>query len=389
MRVLVAPDKFKGTLTARQAAEAIVTGVRRTAPDAALEAIPMADGGEGTLESLVAGLGGSLHGARVNGPLGDPVDAEFGIVPGIDGERLTGVVEMARASGLALIGPGRRAPLRTTTLGTGELILAAADRGAARILVCIGGSATNDGGAGMAQALGVRLLDSQGREIPPGGAALLGLSRIDATGLDRRVRDIGFVVATDVDNPLTGPLGASAVYGPQKGATPEDVVQLDQALAHFAAVIHRDLGIDVRAIPGAGAAGGLGAGLVAFLGARIRPGVEVVMDAVRLRERLGGARLVVTGEGRFDPQSMHGKVPSGVLRAAAEFGVPAVLLCGAAEAPPPPGVVLATLAERFGEEQALARPAELLVRLAEDVVGGVLEHLGRRTGGEAEHGAGR
>jgi glycerate kinase len=324
----------------------------------------MADGGEGTLDALVAALGGERHRATVSGPLGDPVGAEFGLGPSPEGP--LGVVEMARASGLALLSATRRDPLRTTTQGTGELILQACRGGAARVLVCIGGSATNDAGAGMAQALGVRLLDERGRELGPGGAALLSLARIDATGLEPAVRDATFVAATDVDNPLLGVTGASAVYGPQKGASEDDVALLDKALGHFAAVVHRDLGVDVRNLPGAGAAGGLGAGLVAFLGARLRPGVEVVMEAVRLAERMERADLAVTGEGEFDEQSLHGKVPAGVLRLARELGVPAIVLCGRSTVHPD-GVHLASVADRFGLDAAMTRSAPLLEELAAEV----------------------
>jgi glycerate 2-kinase len=364
VRVLVAPDKFKGTLTAEQAAEAIARGWERGDPSAEVEAVPMADGGEGTLDALVAALGGQRFTETVSGPLGDPVRAEFAVIP--SGEGSLGVVEMARASGLALISPARRDPRRTTTRGTGELILAACRRGVERVLVCIGGSATNDGGAGMAQAVGVRVLDRYGRDLRPGGAALLELATIDMSGLDASVARATFVVATDVDNPLAGPHGASAVYGPQKGASPEDVALLDSALGHLAAVIHRDLGLDVRDTPGAGAAGGLGAGLIAFLGARLRPGVDVVMEAVRLRERLEKADLVVTGEGTFDEQSLHGKAPAGVLRAAAEFGRPAVVLCGQKQVDPP-GIAAVSLADRFGLEQAMERTRPLLEDLAAEV----------------------
>jgi glycerate kinase len=235
------------------------------------------------------------------------------------------------------------------------------------VVVCIGGSATVDGGGGLAQALGIRLLDEHGRDLRPGGAALQELARIDVTGLDPAVRATRFVVATDVDNPLTGSTGAAAVYGPQKGASPEDVAVLDRALSHFAAVVHRDLGIDVRRIPGAGAAGGLGAGLVAFLGARLRPGVEVVMEAVRLRERLEDADVVVTGEGTFDAQSMHGKAPAGVLQAAAEAGVTAIVMAGRVEVPPPPPARAFALAERFGIQASFSRTARLLEDLASEV----------------------
>jgi glycerate kinase len=290
---------------------------------------------------------------------------------------------MARASGLELVDRRRRDPLRASTRGTGELILASAAHDASRVLVCIGGSATNDAGAGMAQALGVRLLDERGEDLEPGGVALLNLARIDMSGLDATLRGVGVIAATDVDNPLVGPTGASAVYGPQKGASPEDVALLDRALRHFAAVVHRDLGIDLRDTPGAGAAGGLGAGLMAFLGARLRPGVEVVMDAVRLRERLRGADLVITGEGRFDGQSLRGKAPAGVLRAAAEFGVPALVLCGERQAGVEmPGVIVASLAERFGREAALQRPRALLVDLAAETTAAI-----GSAGAEDERGA--
>jgi glycerate kinase len=364
VRVLVAPDKFKGTLTAEEAAEAIASGWRRADPGAVVEAVPMADGGEGTLEALVAALRGDRHRAKVTGPLGDPVEAEFGLAETRDGR--LGIVEMARASGLALLSPARRDPKRATTRGTGELIIQACRRGVDRVLVCIGGSATNDGGAGMAQALGVRLLDERGEDLGPGGAALLRLARIDVSGMDVSVRNANFVAATDVDNTLLGPYGASAVYGPQKGATADDVAVLDKALGHFAAVVHRDLGIDVRDIRGAGAAGGLGAGLVAFLGARLRPGVEVVIEAVGLADRMARADLVVTGEGRLDEQSLRGKAPAGVLRLARELGVPAIVLCGVSEVEVE-GARVISLAARFGLDAALGRSRASLEEVATEV----------------------
>jgi glycerate kinase len=369
MRVLIAPDKFKGTLTAVQAAEAIAAGWRRTRPEADIELAPMADGGEGTLDTLAEAMGGRRVRRRVVGPLGDPVDAEFALIERPDGPMA--VVEMARASGLSHLAESRRDPKLTTTRGTGELILAAAGEGARRILVCVGGSATNDGGAGMAQAVGIRLLDDQGRDLPPGGAALPRLSRIDMSGLDPVLKTCRIVAAVDVDNPLTGPMGASVVYGPQKGAGPEDVVVLDRALAHLAAVIHRDLGIDVRDVPGAGAAGGLGAGLVAFLGAHLRPGVDVVMEAVGLEERMRRSDVALTGEGRFDEQSLHGKAPAGVLRLARENGVPAIVVCGQA-AVQVEGVSVFSLAERFGLAASSTDPGPLLRDLAADVARSVL-----------------
>ena len=375
MRVLVAPDKFKGTLTAEQAAAAIGRGWERGDPDAHVETVPMADGGEGTLDALVAALGGDRFSRSVSGPLGDPVEGEFAVVSSDDGD--LGVVEMARASGLALIAPSRRDPRRTSTRGTGELILAVCRKGVSRVLVCIGGSATNDGGAGMAQAVGVRLLDQAGRDLRPGGAALLDLATVDMGPLDRSVRDASFTVATDVNNPLVGPQGASAVYGPQKGATPQDVALLDEALGHLAAVIHRDLGLDIRNVPGAGAAGGLGGGLMAFLGARLRPGVDVVMEAVGLPRRMERADLVVTGEGMFDEQSLHGKAPAGVLRVAEEFRVPAVVLCGQKRADLGSARVVA-LADRYGLEPAMERTGMLLQDLAAEVAAQV-----RREGADA------
>jgi glycerate kinase len=363
VRVLVAPDKFKGTLTAEGAGQAIAAGWLRAAPDAEIEVVPIADGGEGTLEALTAALHGERRRARVTGPLGSPRDAEYALVEAA-GE-LLGVVEMARASGLALVSAARRDPLRASTRGTGELILAACRDRAERVMVCIGGSATNDGGAGMAQALGIRLLDTQGRDIKPGGAALLDLATIDLRPLDPAVKRASFVAATDVDNPLVGPHGASAVYGPQKGASPADILLLDRALAHLAAVIHRDLGIDVRDTPGAGAAGGLGAGLMAFLGAKLRPGADVVLEAVGLRRRLEAADVLVTGEGRFDEQSLRGKAPAAALRMAAEIGVPAAVLCGQRTIDVP-GVVILSLADRFGMRASMSRARPLLEELAAD-----------------------
>lgn len=328
MRIIVAPDSFKGSLTAMEAAAAMRQGVLDALPDAEVLALPMADGGEGTTEALVAGTGGRLVPHVVTGPLGEPVEAAWGLLG--DGE--TAVIEMAAASGLLLVPPDRRDPKVTTTYGTGELIRAALDRGVRRIVVGIGGSATNDGGVGMVQALGGRFLKADGSEVGRGGAALLDLERIDLSGLDPRLAEVELLVACDVDNPLTGPRGAAAVYGPQKGATPEDVVLLDRALTRMADVMARDLGRDVRERPGAGAAGGLGAGFLGFLGARLRPGIEVVIEATGLDQQLAGAGLVISGEGRTDGQTLAGKVPLGVARAAARHGVPVVVISGAVTA---------------------------------------------------------
>jgi glycerate kinase len=372
VKVVVAPDKFKGTLSAGEVAAALATGWRAGDPGAEVEECPVADGGEGTLDALLAALGGLRRLAGVVGPLGDPVDAEYGLLE--TGAGRSAVVEMARASGLALLSEARRDPLRATTRGTGQLILAAARHRPRRVMVCIGGSATNDAGAGMAQALGVRLIDEHGRDLPPGGAALRRLATIDAGGMYREVRDLEVVVASDVDNPLTGPRGASAVYGPQKGATPEQMVLLDEALAHFAAVVHRDLGIDVRDIPGAGAAGGLGAGLVAFLGARLRPGFELVAEALDLERRLETADVAVTGEGRYDRQTERGKAPAGVLRLAGEAGCRRVLVAGQIEEGVSPAADLVySLAARAGLDAATSRTRELLEEAGADAARAVAE----------------
>ncbi|GIX07788.1 MAG: glycerate kinase [Candidatus Poribacteria bacterium] len=324
MKVVVAPDSFKGSLSAREAAEAIRDGLRRVWPEAEIELIPVADGGEGTVEALVAATEGRYLSAQVRDPLGRPIVARFGMLG--DGE--TAVIEMAAASGLALLRPTERDPMRTTTYGTGELIRAALDAGARRIILGIGGSATNDGGAGVAEALGVRFLDRQGRSIPPGGGGLALLERIDLSGMDPRVAEVEVIVACDVENPLTGEQGASAVYGPQKGAGPEQVKVLDTNLRHYAEVIRRELGKEVEHLPGAGAAGGLGAGLLAFFNATLRRGVEIVLEAVHFSERVRGADLVITGEGELNGQTARGKAPLGVAQTAKRFGIPVVALVG-------------------------------------------------------------
>jgi glycerate kinase len=356
---LVAPDKFRGTLTALQAAEAIEHGWSRRRPKDDLELVPMADGGEGTLETLV-GVRGRVVRRRVHGPLGDTVDAELGLMEG------SGVIEMARASGLSLLSAPRRDPRRTSTRGTGELMAAALDEGVRRLLVCLGGSATNDGGTGMAAALGVRFVDARGKRLRDGGNALLDLVAIDMTGLDRRIAQTDVIGVTDVDAPLTGPQGASTVFGPQKGASADDVRLLDNALGHLAAVVNRDLGIDLRDEPGAGAAGGLGFGLAAFCGAGLRPGVDVVMEATGFEGRLQRAGLVITGEGSLDEQSLRGKVVAGVLREARHAGRPVIVLAGRASVAPE-GATVRSLLERFGEERAMNDARRALEDLSEDV----------------------
>jgi len=327
MRVVIAPDSFKEALPAAQVCQAIARGVRRVRPEATLDLVPMADGGEGTVEALVAATGGHLRQTDVAGPLGEPVSATWAVLG--DAGR-TAVIEMAAASGLALVPAARRNPLRTSTLGTGQLICTALEEGARRILVGIGGSATTDGGCGAAQAVGVTFYDADNCLMPPGlaGGDLFRISRIDLSDRDARLSETCIEVACDVDNPLCGPRGAAAVYSPQKGATPGQVRQLDAGLAHLAGLIRRDMGVDVLELPGGGAAGGLGAGLVAFFGARLRPGIDLVIEASRLADRVAGADLVITGEGRIDRQSMMGKVISGIARTARVAGVPLIALAG-------------------------------------------------------------
>ncbi|WP_338818926.1 Glycerate 2-kinase [Moorella thermoacetica] len=324
-RIVIAPDSFKESLSAPEVAAAIAQGIHRVLPEVETVNVPMADGGEGLTATLVAATGGREMTATVTGPLGEPVQASWGIL----GDGITAVVEMAQASGLPLVPREKRNPLVTTTYGTGELIHQALEAGCRRLIVGIGGSATNDGGAGMARALGVKLLDAEGADIPPGAGGLERLERIDIQGLDPRVKEVEILVACDVDNPLCGPRGASAVYGPQKGATPEMIPRLDAALARLADIVARDLKVDVRELPGAGAAGGLGAGLVAFLGATLRRGIELVIEAVNLDGILAaGADLVITGEGEINRQTAYGKVPAGVAGVAAKYGIPVVALVG-------------------------------------------------------------
>lgn len=324
MKVVIAPQSFKGSLSAAEVANAIAEGVGRAAPESDVTLLPLADGGEGTVDALVTATGGRTMTATVTGPLGETVNAAWGIL----GDGATAVIEMAAASGIMLVPQERLDPLAATSRGTGELIRAALDAGCQCLIIGIGGSASNDGGAGMAQALGARLLDGKGRELPAGGAALERLREIDVTGLDERIASSSITVATDVSNPLCGQDGASQVYGPQKGASTEMCARLDAALANYASVIRRCLQTDIRDLPGAGAAGGLGAGLIAFLGATLAPGADIVSQAAGLGQHLRGAALVITGEGRLDAQTAFGKTVLGVAQRARAAGVPAVAIAG-------------------------------------------------------------
>lgn len=351
MKIVLAPDSFKGSMTALQAAEAMAFGIRQACPNAELVLMPLADGGEGTTDALVGATAGQTLTSRVTGPLGEPREAEWGLL-GPDTQTTdtqTAVVEMAAAAGLTLVGAGQRDPGRATSYGVGELILAAARSGARQIIVGLGGSATNDGGAGALQALGVRFLDAAGEPLPGklGGLDLLHLAQIDSSGLLFSAYDIAVTIASDVTNPLLGPSGASAVYGPQKGASAEEVRRLDAALAHYAAVIKRDLGKDMASLPGAGAAGGLGFGLMTFLNAAMQSGVDLVLEAARFDDHISGADWVWTGEGRIDAQTLHGKTISGVLRRCRLHPVPVIAFGGSVDSSAAEELALAGLRAGF------------------------------------------
>lgn len=324
MHIVIAPQSLKGSLSAIEAGQAIAEGARAIYPQAKIEIIPIADGGEGTAQALADATGGRIIEHPVTGPLGAPVKAFYALL----GDGQTAVIEMAASAGLPLLAAEERDPRITTTYGVGELIHAALDAGCRHFIIGLGGSATNDGGAGTLQALGVRLLDRQGRELPYGGAALRRLHRISIEKLDARLQECTFEVACDVTNPLCGPEGASAIYGPQKGADPATVEELDDALAHYAKIIERDLRIGVKDLPGAGAAGGMGAGLVAFLKARLRPGAQIVLEAVALEQHLPSANLVISAEGRLDGQTAYGKGVGAVAQLAKRYHLPVLVLAG-------------------------------------------------------------
>ncbi|QKJ65785.1 glycerate kinase [Deefgea piscis] len=323
-KIVIAPDSFKETLSAQAVAHIIAQAFRSQLPDVELVEIPVADGGEGTLDALIDSSNGSRHQCTVHGPLGEPVNATWGLM----GDGITAVIEMAAASGLALVPAAQRNPLITSSKGTGQLIRAALDAGARRFILAIGGSATNDGGAGMMRALGVQFLNEQGQALPAGGASLAHLANIDLSLLDPRLAECQFEVACDVDNPLTGENGASSIFGPQKGATPEMVQTLDAALARFAQVIREQVGRDVEMIAGAGAAGGMGAAALAFFNSQLRRGIDIVLDAAKLADQLQDADLVITGEGRLDGQTIFGKTPIGVAQLAKQFNLPVIAIGG-------------------------------------------------------------
>ena len=370
LRIVIAPQAFKQSIGARPAALAIQTGIRRAAPNAQTILIPVADGGDGTLAALIDTSGGQYFPATVSGPLGQPTAARWGVM----GDRQTAVIEMALASGLALLADEQRNPRAATTYGTGQLMAAALDAGYTRIIVGLGGSATNDGGAGMASALGLRFHDAAGNDLQPGGAALAALHHIDTSAAHPRLTDAVIIGATDVTNPLCGDTGAAAIFGPQKGATPATVAELDNCLANLARVIQQDLGLDIADIPGAGAAGGLGAGLLAFAGAELRSGIDLVCDALNFDRHAAGADLIITGEGRADRSTAFDKAPVGIARRSRAFGVPTLLLAGSLG----PGyellyehgidAIIPIAEEPATLEHSLRNGAELLERAAERAI---------------------
>ena len=385
MKIVIAPQGFKAGLSGLEAAQAIARGVSAVVPGAETVLAPVADGGDGTLNALVDATGGQVFTSRVTGPLGQPLEAQWGVM----GDGQTAVIEMALASGLALVPQRRRNPRMTTTSGTGEIMREALERGYTRIIVGLGGSATNDGGAGFAAALGARFLDAEDRTIAPGGSALARLERIDISGLHPRLPEASIVAATDVTNPLCGPDGASAVFGPQKGASPEMVRELDAALANYARVVARDAGRDVSEQPGAGAAGGLGAGMMAFAGATLQSGIDMVCEVLDFDTILQDADLVITGEGRADRSTIFNKAPAGVARLAEAKGIPTVLLAGSLG----PGyeelydhsvAAVVSIADRpMSFDQSLSRSAELLEGAAECTMRLIV------TGGEVSRRAGK
>ncbi|GAB7126896.1 glycerate kinase [Silvimonas sp. JCM 19000] len=377
MKLVIAPDSFKESLSAARVAQAIARGWHSAWPETECVLLPVADGGEGTVDALVAATAGRLLRQSVTGPLGECVPAQWGL----SGDGQTAFIEMASAAGLMLVPPALRDPGSTTTYGVGELIRAALDHGARHIVLGLGGSATNDGGAGMLQALGMRWLDAAGKSLPFGGLALARLASLDRSGLDPRLATCRFDVACDVDHPLTGPHGASVIFGPQKGATPTQVKQLDTALSQYARVIEQSIGRAVANVPGAGAAGGMGAAALAFLQAQLRPGIALVLQTVDLARHLADADLVITGEGHLDTQTLHGKAPLGVAALARAHGVPVIALAGRVSADaaelqshgiaagfsiqPGPGSLDDALRDTAARLEATARNLAVLYRLGQ------------------------
>lgn len=369
MKFVLAPDSFKESMTAKEAAQAMERGIKKIIPHAECVKVPMADGGEGTVQSLVDATEGELYKKLVKGPLGDEVLATFGVL----GDKKTAVIEMASASGLHLVPREKRNPLLTTTYGTGELIKAALDAGVNQMIIGIGGSATNDGGAGMIQALGGKLLTKDNEELNLGGGYLNLLHKIDLNGLDKRLKGVKIEVACDVTNPLTGKNGASYIFGPQKGATGEMVKILDDNLSHYAKIIEEQLGLDIESIPGAGAAGGLGAGLLAFFCAELKRGIDLVTEHANLKEKMQDADYVFTGEGSIDGQTLYGKAPLGVALIAKEYNIPVIAFSGrigdGTEALYEHGInsIIGILSEAETIDKALEKGPENIERASENI----------------------
>mgnify|MGYP006276933589 CR=1 FL=1 len=369
MNILIAPDSFKGSLTALEVAESLERGLERASSQLEIKKLPMADGGEGTVRSLVDATNGQVIEKKVTGPLGGEVEAFYGIL----GDKKTGVIEMAAASGLPLVPEKKRNPLKTTTYGTGQLIKAALDQGCRKLIIGIGGSATNDCGIGMAQALGARFLDSSGKEVGLGGQVMRDIEEIDLTRLDERIKKTEIEVACDVDNPLYGKEGAAYIYAPQKGATQEQVEELDAGLRHFGRIIEEKLEIQVSDTPGAGAAGGLGAGLLAFLNAELKPGIDIVIQASGIREEVKSVDLVITGEGQLDSQTIHGKTPIGVAKVAKKYSKPVIGVAGSlgqgAEKVYNHGIdaIFSIVNSPMELEESLKRGGELLEKLGNNI----------------------
>lgn len=324
-KIVIAPDSFKGSLTSSQVADSVERGVRGVYPKALIKKFIIADGGEGSMEAIVSSLGGEFISAKVHDPLMRGINARYGVV------NSTAVIEMAAASGLPLLSREERDPTKTTTFGTGELILDALKRGCSSFIICIGGSATNDAGIGMLCALGYRFLDNSGVELLPIGESLIKIAKIDSSNVAKELQEATFTVACDVTNPFYGKEGAAYVFAPQKGASPLMVEMLDAGLKNFSRVIQNELGFNISMVEGAGASGGLGGALIAFLGAELKPGIELILDTVGFNSALEGADLVITGEGKLDKQTTMGKAPMGVLNRAKKFGIPIIAICGAIE----------------------------------------------------------
>ncbi len=370
LTIAAAPNAFKGSLTPKQAACAMAEGILRADADAVVREIPVSDGGDGLISAVKTAAGGQIYTSRVNDPAMRPVDGDFLMLQ----NQAAAVIEMALASGLALLPDSLRDPVRTSTIGTGELVKAAMDKGAAHILMGIGGSATNDGGIGTAHALGYRFLDKDGNALPPVGASLNAIDAIDTSGVDPRIASTRFSVACDVTNPLTGPNGAAHIFGPQKGASPDQVRMLDQGLSNLARVIQKDLEKDIDGIEGAGAAGGLGGGMKAFFNAELTPGIDLVLNLINFKKIIADADLILTGEGCIDEQTRFNKAPAGVARAARAMNLPCLAICGSigkgGNLLSDIGInaVFSICAGPLSVEQAMAQAQELLAQTTEQAV---------------------